>query len=191
MCVCARACTRLPLPAAERPVGSRDGGHAALALGTRPHLPRRTLGHPTCALDRIAARVFSSGNPATLWSCDTASAHARRARTRRVARNEGSPHGEEGDERRVGRRRRPANIRAAHRLVAAVVVGRVQLSTTSEPCSMRIPSRSLDAPRVRRGFAVLISRSVWQAEEAVANLPLRLAVRVHCGHQVLRGPVGY
>jgi hypothetical protein len=150
MCVCARACTRLPLPAAERPVGSRDGGHAALALGTRPHLPRRTLGHPTCALDRIAARVFSSGNPATLWSCDTASAHARRARTRRVARNEGSPHGEEGDERRVGRRRRPANIRAAHRLVAAVVVGRVQLSTASEPCSMRIPSRSLDAPRATR-----------------------------------------
>jgi hypothetical protein len=37
------------------------------------------------------------------------------------------------------------------------------------------------------GFAVLISRSVWQAEEAVANLPLRLAVRVHCSHQVLRG----
>jgi hypothetical protein len=135
VCVRARACTRLPLPAAERPVGSRDGGHAALALGTRPHLPRRTLGHPTCA---------------TLWSCDTASAHARRARTRRVARNEGSPHGEEGDERRVGRRRRPANIRAAHRLVAAVVVGRVQLSTTSEPCSMRIPSRSLDAPRATR-----------------------------------------
>ena len=31
------------------------------------------------------------------------------------------------------------------------------------------------------GFAVLISRSVWQAEEAVASLPLRLAVRVHCG----------
>jgi hypothetical protein len=25
--------------------------------------------------------------------------------------------------------------------------------------------------------------SVWQAEEAVANLPLRVAVRVHCGHQ--------
>jgi hypothetical protein len=25
--------------------------------------------------------------------------------------------------------------------------------------------------------------SVWQAEEAVANLPLRLAVRVRCGHQ--------
>ena len=24
---------------------------------------------------------------------------------------------------------------------------------------------------------------VWQAEEAVANLPLRVAVRVHCGHQ--------
>jgi hypothetical protein len=23
--------------------------------------------------------------------------------------------------------------------------------------------------------------SVWQAEEAVANLPLRLAVRAHCG----------
>ena len=29
------------------------------------------------------------------------------------------------------------------------------------------------------GFAVWISRSVRQAEEAVANLPLRLAVRVH------------
>jgi hypothetical protein len=28
------------------------------------------------------------------------------------------------------------------------------------------------------GFAVLMSRSGWQAEEAVANLPLRLAVRV-------------
>ena len=27
------------------------------------------------------------------------------------------------------------------------------------------------------------SRSVWQAEEAAANLPLHLAVRVHCGHQ--------
>ena len=37
----------------------------------------------------------------------------------------------------------------------------------------------------------MIPRSVWQAEEAVANLPLRLAVRVHCGHPVLRGPVGY
>jgi hypothetical protein len=30
------------------------------------------------------------------------------------------------------------------------------------------------------GFAVSISRSVWQAEEAVANLPVRLAVRVRC-----------
>ena len=40
------------------------------------------------------------------------------------------------------------------------------------------------------GFAVSISRSVWQAEEAVANLPLRLAVRVHCGHQVWRGSRG-
>jgi hypothetical protein len=29
--------------------------------------------------------------------------------------------------------------------------------------------------------------SVWQAEEAVANLPLRLAVRGHCGHHVLTG----
>jgi hypothetical protein len=32
--------------------------------------------------------------------------------------------------------------------------------------------------------------SVWQAEEAVANLPLRLAVRVHCGHQVWWGTLG-
>jgi hypothetical protein len=31
---------------------------------------------------------------------------------------------------------------------------------------------------------------VWQAEEAVANLPLRLAVRVHCGHRVRRGTLG-
>jgi hypothetical protein len=30
----------------------------------------------------------------------------------------------------------------------------------------------------------------WQAEDAVANLPLRLAVRVHCGHQVRRGTLG-
>jgi hypothetical protein len=30
------------------------------------------------------------------------------------------------------------------------------------------------------GFAVWISRSVLQAEEAVANLPVRLAVRVRC-----------
>ena len=30
----------------------------------------------------------------------------------------------------------------------------------------------------------------WQAEEAVTNLPLRLAVRVHCGHQVRRGTLG-
>ena len=37
-------------------------------------------------------------------------------------------------------------------------------------------------------FAILI-RS-WQAEEAVANLPLRLAVRVHCRHQVRWGPLG-
>ncbi len=29
----------------------------------------------------------------------------------------------------------------------------------------------------------------WQAEEAVANVPLRLAVRVHCGHQVRRGTI--
>ena len=31
---------------------------------------------------------------------------------------------------------------------------------------------------------------VWQAEEAVANLPLRVAVRVRCGHQVRRGTLG-
>ncbi len=31
---------------------------------------------------------------------------------------------------------------------------------------------------------------VWQAEEAVANLPLRLAVRGHCGQQVRRGTLG-
>jgi hypothetical protein len=30
------------------------------------------------------------------------------------------------------------------------------------------------------GFAALESRSVWQAEEAVAYLPLRVAVRVRC-----------
>ncbi len=30
-------------------------------------------------------------------------------------------------------------------------------------------------------FSVQGSRWVWQAEEAVADLPLRLAVRVHCG----------
>ena len=28
-----------------------------------------------------------------------------------------------------------------------------------------------------------LNRSVWQAEEAVANLPVRLAVRMHCAHQ--------
>jgi hypothetical protein len=46
------------------------------------------------------------------------------------------------------------------------------------------------AHRDRRPGAFLLGRalqfghpvSVWQAEEAVANLPLRLAVRVHCGH---------
>ena len=149
--MCARARVYTVAPASGGAAGwlarwwprSSCTGHSAAPASQDsrpPHL--RTRPH--------AARVFSSGNPATLWSCDTASAHARRARTRRVARNEGSPHGEEGDERRVGRRRRPANIRAAHRLVAAVVVGRVQLSTASEPCSMRIPSRSLDAPRATR-----------------------------------------
>ena len=40
------------------------------------------------------------------------------------------------------------------------------------------------------GFAVSPPRPVWQAEEAVANLPLRLAVRVHCGRQVGRGSRG-
>ena len=40
------------------------------------------------------------------------------------------------------------------------------------------------------GFAVSISRSVLQAKEAVANLPLRLAVRVHSGHPVWRGTLG-
>jgi hypothetical protein len=34
------------------------------------------------------------------------------------------------------------------------------------------------------GLCIWVSRSVWQAEEAVANLPLRLAVRGRCGHQV-------
>ena len=42
-------------------------------------------------------------------------------------------------------------------------------------------------PEPSPGFAVLQSLSIWQAEEAVANLPLRLAVRMHCGYQVLVG----
>jgi hypothetical protein len=37
------------------------------------------------------------------------------------------------------------------------------------------------------GFAVWISLSLWQAEEAVANLPLRSAVRVHCGQPSFAG----
>ena len=50
------------------------------------------------------------------------------------------------------------------------------------PCTCRTP-RSISWP----GFAVWISRSVWQAEEAVANLPLRLAVRAHCGQPSVAG----
>jgi hypothetical protein len=38
------------------------------------------------------------------------------------------------------------------------------------------------------GFSVAPSRSVWQAEEAVANLPLRKAVSVRCGRQACNPP---
>jgi hypothetical protein len=34
------------------------------------------------------------------------------------------------------------------------------------------------------GLCSSTTRPVWQAEEAVANLPLRLAVRAHCGHHI-------
>ena len=40
------------------------------------------------------------------------------------------------------------------------------------------------------GLCNLDTPFVWQAEEAVANLPLRSAVRVHCGHHVRRGTLG-
>ena len=55
----------------------------------------------------------------------------------------------------------------------------MQIAARHDPCFPQEPSWP--------GFAVPISRSVWQAEEAVANLPLLLAVRVHCGHQACDG----
>jgi hypothetical protein len=50
------------------------------------------------------------------------------------------------------------------------------------PCTRR--TRSF-VPRSLLGRALQFCHpvSVWQAEDAVANLPLRLAVRVHCRHQ--------
>ncbi len=46
-----------------------------------------------------------------------------------------------------------------------------------------VPSRSPLGRALQFGYPVW----VWQAEEAVANLPLRLAVRVHCGQPSLEG----
>jgi hypothetical protein len=46
--------------------------------------------------------------------------------------------------------------------------------------SVHMPHAAIFPRAFLPGFAVSIPRSVWQAEEAVANLPLRLAVRVHC-----------
>jgi hypothetical protein len=54
------------------------------------------------------------------------------------------------------------------------------------PCTRALHEGSAAEPSWP-GFAVSPSRSVWQAEEAVANLPLRLAVRLRCGYPVWRG----
>jgi hypothetical protein len=66
------------------------------------------------------------------------------------------------------------------------------------PCTLRAARlcaraacRDLSSRAFLPGSPVLVPFSVWQAEEAVANLPLRLAVRVRCGHQAWRGRVGH
>ncbi len=60
--------------------------------------------------------------------------------------------------------------RPARRMLNAATRGRLYVSM-----------HTLHATPSWPGFAAVPSRTVWQAEEAVANLPLRLAVRVHCG----------
>ena len=71
--------------------------------------------------------------------------------------------------------------RPARRLLNAATRGRLYVS-------VRMPHAAIFSPGAfLPGFAFLMRFSVWQAEEAVANLPLRLAVRAHCGHTVLRG----
>ena len=54
--------------------------------------------------------------------------------------------------------------------------GGLHVSVHTSPPSL--PVRSLLGRALQLSHPV----SVWQAEEAVANLPLRLAVRLHCGH---------
>ena len=56
----------------------------------------------------------------------------------------------------------------------------------ASPCTRaarRIFSRRPLGGALQFGYPI----RVWQAEEAVANLPLRLAVRVRCGHPSLAG----
>jgi hypothetical protein len=65
----------------------------------------------------------------------------------------------------------------ARRLLNAATRGRLYVSVHMPHAAIFFPGAFLP------DFAFLMCFSVWQAEEAVANLPVRLAVRVHCGHQ--------
>ncbi len=79
----------------------------------------------------------------------------------------------------------PARRRTEH---AATRSGDARRGCAS-PCTRRAPH-----PFFRRSLLWALQFEypvpIWQAEETVGNLPLRLAVRVHCGHQVLRGTLG-
>jgi hypothetical protein len=83
----------------------------------------------------------------------------------------------------------PSRQRRCHEIVQHAAVSnagiRGQAARLFAPASHRhLFPRSLFA---RLCSFTILPRPVWQAEEAVANLPLRLAVRVHCGCQVGRG----
>jgi hypothetical protein len=84
----------------------------------------------------------------------------------------------------------PSRQRRCHAIVQHAAVSsagiRGRLHVSLHPPHTAIFSPGACSP----GFAVSPPHPVWQAAEAVANLPLRLAVRVHCGCQVGRGSRG-
>jgi hypothetical protein len=164
---------------------------------TRPQALARWIGRLVLPPQALAAAVATEVHPHAAhrrsWPCDAAQQQPRcQARPRsdactdRFAAEVTRPHAPF---------QRLVHANGPVRAASCDAIGIVQHAATHGGLHVSVhtphiaifPHSDISSRDFLPGFAISILRSVWQAEEAVANLPLRLAVRAHCGHQVRRG----
>ena len=152
----------------------------------------RLVSPPQALATAVATEVHPHAAHRRSWPCDAAQQQPRcQARPRsdactdRFAAEVARPH---APFRRLPRRM--VHAKGPVRAASCDAIGIIQHAATRGGLNVSVhtPHTAIFPPEPSwPGFAISIFRLVWQAEEAVANLPLRLAVRVRSGCQVGRG----